>query len=263
MISTRKSLEARVNEVEQKLEVVKELLDTIDDELDGSGKGLVNGLPNIDWCMVPEGSFLMGSTDEDKLAYDDEKPQRAVHLDTYSIGKYPVTNAQYQAFVDSPKYRTLRYWIEAIEDNVLTINGENWLDDIKPWESRIESAGEPFNLPNHPAVCVTWYEATAYCRWLTDELREAGKLGDDEEVALPSEAEWEKAARGTDGRTYPWGNEWDQEKCNSYCNSYTDTEETATTPVGKYSPEGDSPYGCADMAGNVWEWTRSEWEKAL
>lgn len=91
---------------------------------------------------------------------------------------------------------------------------------------------------------MTWHDALAYCRWL------AAKTG--LPVTLPSEAEWEKAARGADGRIYPWGDEWDPGKCNSRKGG-----KGRTTPVGAYSPAGDSPYGCADMAGNVREWTRS------
>lgn len=96
-------------------------------------------------------------------------------------------------------------------------------------------------LEDHPAVDISWHDAVAFCEWLG---RKAGRP-----VRLPTEAEWEKAARGTDGRIYPWGNEPPDE---SLCNFGGRMKET--TPVGRYSPRGDSPYGCADMAGNVWEW---------
>lgn len=101
---------------------------------------------------------------------------------------------------------------------------------------------------NHPMANVTWRHARDYCRWLAQITGLP--------VTLPSEAEWEKAARGTDGRLYPWGNELpDARLCNFGHNV------DRTTPVGQYSTQGDSPFGCADMAGNVWEWTRSLWGK--
>ena len=114
-----------------------------------------------------------------------------------------------------------------------------------------------FELPkgkeNHPVVAVNWKDAQEFCKWLS------GASG--RNVLLPSEAEWEKAARGSpasisDIRAYPWGN---KEPDNTLCNF--GNNEKGTTPVGKYSPKGDSPYGCVDMAGNVWEWTRSLWGK--
>jgi formylglycine-generating enzyme required for sulfatase activity len=98
-------------------------------------------------------------------------------------------------------------------------------------------------------VWVTWYDALAFCRWLGQR---AG-IG----LTLPSEAEWEKAARGDDGRIYPWGDEPPNDARCSFGKPFRST--TSTTPVGQYSPQGDSPYGCADMASNVWEWTRSLW----
>lgn len=100
----------------------------------------------------------------------------------------------------------------------------------------------PAKLGNHPVVNVSWNDAQAYCEWA--------------ELRLPAEEEWEKAARGRDGREYPWGNEPPNDRlCNFNRNVKT------TTPVGRYSPQGDSPYGCVDMAGNVWEWTDSWYDK--
>lgn len=168
-------------------------------------------------CYVPAGPFIMG---DDAGRYDDEKPAHEVVLEAYYIGKYPVTNAEYV------RYR--------------------------------EDVGRPFEIPDgkeqHPVVTISWYEARDYALW-------AG-------MRLPTEAEWEKAASwdesGTRGRIlglgkkegrkrkYPWGDAFDKEKCNT-----SEAGIGGTTPVGRYSPAGDSPYGCADMAGNVWEWCSS------
>lgn len=99
----------------------------------------------------------------------------------------------------------------------------------------------PSGEENHPAVNVSWNDAQAFCQWLSEKTGKAFRL--------PTEAEWEKAARAADGRIYPWGNEWDESKLNS-----GESNGNGTTSVGKYSPAGDSPYGLADMSGNVWEW---------
>lgn len=111
------------------------------------------------------------------------------------------------------------------------------------WSDR-ESLERP---DNHPMVRVNWLDALAYCRWLGEKTGLP--------VTLPNEAEWEKAARGTDGRIYPWG---DTSPTENLCNFGGNVG--GTTSVGTYSPQGDSPYGCADMAGNVWEWTRSPYK---
>ncbi len=103
---------------------------------------------------------------------------------------------------------------------------------------------------NHPVIHVSWKDAMVYCQWLNNLLK--AELSSGLVLRLPSEAEWEKAARGTDGREYPWGNQFDKYKCNIYAVS-----KGKTTPVDLYSPQGDSPYGCADMSGNAYEWTHS------
>jgi formylglycine-generating enzyme required for sulfatase activity len=109
-----------------------------------------------------------------------------------------------------------------------------------------ELGGPVYSNPeyaNHPVVGVTWDQAQAYCTWTQGRL--------------PTEAEWEKAARGEYGNEWPWGNEFDKNKCNSY-----EGGKGGTTPVGAYSPQGDSPYGVSDMVGNVWEWCATKWQNS-
>jgi iron(II)-dependent oxidoreductase len=172
---------------------------------------------------IPAGPFWMGD-DADERA----KPRHQVTLEAYRIGKYPVTVGQFRRFVEASGHEP-------------------------------RDADSLRGVTNHPVVYdVTWHEARAYCRWLTEVWRAAGKIGADEVVRLPTEAEWEKAARGavargTDGRLYPWGDDWDEARCNT-----RESGLGGTTPVGMY-PDGASPYGCLDMAGNVWEWTTSLW----
>jgi formylglycine-generating enzyme required for sulfatase activity len=170
---------------------------------------------------VPAGEFLMGSADTDRQADGDEKPQHTLYLPTYYIGKYPVTVDAYRSFVQESKYETSH-------------------------KASLKGTG------NHPVVDVSWKDALAFARL--------------QGMALPSEAEWEKAARGTDGRIYPWGNVWRSGLANTseYWSArgwWTRLRRMktvlTTTPVGYFSPRGDSPYDCADMSGNVWEWTRS------
>ncbi len=203
----------------------------------GVGLG-ADGLPDIAWCEVPAGPFTMG----DDKGYEFDIPY------AYKISRYPVTNGQFQAFVDADGYRIEEYWREAKREGV-------WKNGMIQSRMHPEDYGEPFSLSNHPVVGITWYEALAFTRWLTEELRRAKRLGDAWEVRLPSEAEWEKAARGTDGRTYPWGQELDRDRAN-----YDDTGIGSTSAVGCF-PKGASPYGVEDMSGNVWEWTRSLWGK--
>jgi formylglycine-generating enzyme required for sulfatase activity/3',5'-cyclic AMP phosphodiesterase CpdA/energy-coupling factor transporter ATP-binding protein EcfA2 len=177
---------------------------------------------------VEAGPFIRGSKEGE--GYDFERPAREIYLDAFEIGKYPVTNREFKGFVDAGGYKEKKFW---------TQEGWQWREEANILEPRYWH-DRKWNGSNFPVVGVSWYEAAAYCKWLSHTT---GK-----EYRLPSEAEWEKAARGKDGREYPWGNKFDEKKCNSY-----ELELGRTSPVGIF-PGGKSPYGCLDMAGNVWEW---------
>lgn len=181
---------------------------------------------------IPAGKFLMGSTPEqvkqaikdgaDKDWIQSEMPQHMVELSEYSIGKYPITNREYQAFVREARYNPPGGW-----------DGDQF----------------PSEKGSHPVVRISWNDANAYCKWLNEK---SGK-----QYRLPTESEWEKAARSDDGRIFPWGNDLKLNRANTKeANAIDDTSE-----VGKFSPQGDSPYGCADMAGNVWEWCNDWFDK--
>ena len=167
---------------------------------------------------IPPGEFLMGSEmKRDRDAGHDELPQHPVHVPEFDIGRYPVTNFQYRAFVRATGRRPPPDWAEG----------------------RFPRGGDQL-----PVGVVSWFDAVAFCEWLTEERGEPFRL--------PTEAEWEKAARGTDGRIYPWGDEPpDEGRCNF------DSNVGDKTPIGFYSPQGDSFYKCSDMAGNVQEWCQS------
>ena len=167
----------------------------------------------VEMVKVPKGPFLCG---EDRV-------RETIDHD-YWIDQYPVTNEKYRAFILADGYGNQAYW---------SSDGWKWKTDNhitvpKFWNDIA------WNKADHPVVGVSYYEAEAYAKWV-------GKR-------LPTEREWEKAARGEDGLEYPWGDMFDNEKCNS-----REAGLQHTTPVTQY-PNGVSPYGCYDMAGNVWEW---------
>jgi ribose transport system permease protein len=167
-----------------------------------------------DMVEIPAGPFIMGSD----TGAEDEAPAHEVDLPAFEMDKFEVTNADFARFVEATGYQT-----DAEKEG----RTKNW-------------RGAAQGKDNHPVVFVSWNDAVAYCRWL-------GKR-------LPTEAEWEKAARGTDGRTYPWGNEWDPSKANT-----KESGLRGTAAVGSFGA-GASPYGVEDMAGNVWEWTADWYE---
>lgn len=210
--------------------------------------------PLLGFVAIPAGPFPLG----------EKQAQHPVTLPAYWLARYPVTNAQYGAFVQAGGYAEPAYWREAAQAGHWRAGQFQGLYDDAP-RSAPAGYGEPFDLPNHPVVGVTWYEALAYSRWLDAQLRAWAEtppvlqaaLAAGYAVTLPSEAEWEKAARGgvetpRRGRSaYPWGNDPDPNRAN-----YNDTGIGSTSAVGAF-PGGASPYAIEDLAGNVWEWTRS------
>jgi gamma-glutamyl hercynylcysteine S-oxide synthase len=207
----------------------------------------------LEFVVIPKGPFRMGSRAEDGEAFDNEKEQHTLELPyEYWMARFPVTNAQFQAFAEAAGYRTTA---EVNESGVVrekkasqwvVVKGASWRAPDGP-NSSVQK------IPDHPVVQISWNDALAYCEWFNQAYH--GQRPGDVKLMLPSEAEWEKAARGVYGNRYPWGDDFDSARCNS-----AEGEIGSTTPVGKYSPGGDSPFGAADMAGNVWEWTRSIYE---
>ena len=171
----------------------------------------------LEWVEVPAGPFLYGEN------------EARVHIaKLFLIGKYPVTQAQYQRFIDANPNVEVPFRVE------------DWAQSYN-WNQRTRR--HPAARSNHPVVLVSWHDAVAFCQWA--------------KCRLPTEQEWERAARGTDGRTYPWGEAW---VAGQYCNS-REAGIGGTTPVNAY-PLGVSPVGAWDMAGNVWELTDSLYDNA-
>jgi formylglycine-generating enzyme required for sulfatase activity len=183
---------------------------------------------------IPAGEFLMGTSDEniellqlkdsdwthewsDSELFAAERPQHRVFLPAFAIAKYPVANADYQSFIWDVGHPLPRSWT---------------------------SLKFPGNTENHPVLGVSRIDVEVYIEWLNK------KTGIN--FRLPPEAEWERAARGDDGRLFPWGNTFDPWRCNT-----AESVKEGTTPVDFYSTGGDSPCGVGDMVGNVREWTQS------
>ncbi len=196
-------------------------LDEIGDPRRGVGLDS-RGLPEIDWVEIPGGVFLY---------QEGERPSLA----SFRMARYPVTNAQYQAFIDAGGYRDDRWWKE--------------LGRLNPEACQWPQA-------NRPRTNVGWYEAVAFCRWLSPQLGY--------EVRLPNEQEWERAARGTEGREYPWGNEYASGRANideiSTIQRVGEWYLEQTTAVGVY-PHGASSEGVLDLSGSVWEWCLNKYDR--
>ena len=191
---------------------------------------ITNEKDNSLMMLIPGGDFIYGSKEDDKVARSDEKPQRVINLDDFYMDIYPVTNEQYCKFLNSVKADKNQV------NECIHLKGS-----YKKEKCRVKKTKNGYmvekGFERHPVIYVRWRGADAYAKW-------AGKR-------LPTEQEWEKAARGTEGSIYPWGDKFRGDLCNS-----NESGIGSTTPVNKYS-DGKSFFGCCDMSGNVWEWTSS------
>lgn len=152
----------------------------------------------------------------------------------FAIAKYPVTNAQYRLFVDAGGYRERQWWTDA-----------GWKQrETDKWTEPRYWNDPKWNGDEYPVVGVSWYEAVAFCQWLS--------AASGENVTLPTEQQWQRAAQGNDGRAYPWGKTWEDGRCNHSVGK--DWQKNSTTSVRQFEGKGDSPFGVVDMTGNVWEW---------
>ncbi len=200
----------------------------------------------VEFTRIPAGKFLMGSHDGDNLSDEHERPQHSVDIPyDYWMAKSPVTNAQFACFVEATKYVT------TAEKEGGWSTKESKLVKGVDWRHPLDPESIPKYQGSCPVVQVSWLDALEYCKWLNSVIASDIQVMQ-AQVRLPSEAEWEKAARGKYRSEWPWGNEFDKTACNS-----SEGNKRSSTPVGVYSPRGDSPYGVADMAGNVWEWCHS------
>lgn len=184
------------------------------------------------WITIPAGKVMIK-----KGGYlNNDTP---FNIQAFQIAKYPITNAQFDIFIKHPEgYSNPKWW--------------DFSDDARRWRTKnIKPADKRFIYDLNPRVNITWYEAVAFCRWIYNITGE--------EISLPSEQQWQRAAQGDDNRNYSWGNKWQ----NNYCRNRVGASlffVWSTTPVIKYETKGDSPFGVVDMTGNIWEWSSTGYQ---
>jgi formylglycine-generating enzyme required for sulfatase activity len=193
-------------------------------------------IPHIEWVEIPGGEFIYGEKEQS------DNPPRRMSLAGFKISKYPITYRQFQVFIDDP---------EGIRDG-------RWFEGLAGDERERQSGEQAFPFDNHPRENVSWYQAIAFCRWLSWRLEGPHDLRSVAgwEVRLPTEFEWERAARGTKGRSYAYGDKYDSTRAN------TEVSIGKTSAVGVF-PHGCTPEGIMDMTGNVWEWCLNEYSNPL
>jgi formylglycine-generating enzyme required for sulfatase activity len=248
----------------------------------GDFREAITTVHHMEFCAVPGGPFWMGSERSDEKTYYTD------HLNlVYWIGRYPITNAQFGLFVTAGGYKDAHYWVEAAAVGVWR-DGQVRGDVDRSFRDKPHDFDDPSNLPNHPVVGITWYEALAFTRWLTEKWNKESVLPRGFSVQLPSEAEWEKAARGGldvpsnihitsaahlettllkfemmtnpyPKRSYPWGQPLQSDVIDTNLANSALVGIGASNAVGCFS-RGVSPTGGEEMSGNVWEWTRSSYE---
>jgi len=193
--------------------------------IDDAGLSVKEVLPMLQWCDVPHGTVTLSSI----VGADEDFGEVTEQVDNFVMSKYPVTNAQFAIFAKAEDgYRNPRWW--------------GFSEHARRWFNLGKGVAEArFSGDDRPRENVNWYEAMAFAGWLGNLLQM--------KISLPTIAQWQRAAKGDDDRYYPWGDEFDEEHCNTL-----ETGLKSTTPVDRYH-KGVGPYGVYDMAGNIWEWT--------
>lgn len=174
------------------------------------------------WVDIPAGKVTLAKSGHIL------EPGQTFEVPAFVIAKYPLTNAQFAKFIEAEGYNQRRWWTD-----------EGWqFRETELWTEPRHWQDSQSNKSDHPVVGVSWYEAMAFCLWLSDVTGE--------KIVLPTEQQWQRAAQGDTNRIYPWGDVFDKTRCNASGES--------TTPVTQYEGKGDSPFGVVDMSGNTWEW---------
>ncbi len=182
-------------------------------------------LPMLQWRQIPHGSVTIASI----VGADEDFGEMTEQVDSFVMSKFPVTNAQFAIFVNAADgYQNPRWW-------AFSEHAKHWFN------AKAGPADSRFPGDSLPRENVNWYEAMAFANWLGAQLRM--------KITLPTVAQWQRAAKGDDDRYFPWGDDYDEDRCNT-----VETGLKQTTPVDRYH-KGVSPYGVYDMAGNIWEWT--------
>jgi formylglycine-generating enzyme required for sulfatase activity len=198
--------------------------------------------PPFEWIDIPAGQVTLVTEKGWATNYIPEGESRIYNVPAFAIAKYPMTNAQFAGFIKAGGYKNRKWWTD-----------EGWQQREKDGSTEPRYwTDKQWNGAEYPVVGVSWYEAIAFCQWLSE--------ASGENIVLPTEQQWQRAAKGDDNRSYPWGNDWDCQRCN---NSVKPCDSTQTTPVTQLQGKGDSPFGVVDMAGNVWEWCLTEYESGI
>lgn len=191
------------------------------------------------WMPVSAGRVTLIENYDDQSYFGKKGEARVFDVPNFALAKYPITNAQFERFIADNGYTTQAFW-----------TAEGWkLKEKQGWKEPRYWADSKWNQPDCPVVGVSWFEAAAFCLWLSR------KTGDN--IHLPTEQMWQRAAGGDEGLAYPWGNEWDGERCN---NSVSPFSSDRTSPVTQYEGKGDSPFSIVDISGNVWEWCLTDYD---
>jgi formylglycine-generating enzyme required for sulfatase activity len=189
----------------------------------------------LEWIDIPTGRVTLVPSKYNMNNGYVQAPTR-FDVENFAIAKYPVTNSQFANFIEAGGYKESQWW-----------TSEGWLEcKRKKWTQPRHWTNSRYSGVEQPVIGVSWYEAVAFCRWLSEITLE--------NITLPTEQQWQRAAQGDDERVYPWGDKWDRTRCHNSVGKNLLLFIWGTTSVTYYEDEGTSPFNVVDMAGNAGEW---------